>query len=165
MTLTSLNINFQFKTGCDNQNNIICSRTGSGKTIVASIICKYWATIAKRKNKKYFGAFLVPTRYLAVQQSKSFENCFNPNDLEHSIENMNEIKVKKCFETSKILFLTPQKLINLLDQKLVKICDFNILIFDEAHHTNDDHPYNVIMSRYFNEKQQDHQKVPLIIGK
>lgn len=109
-------------------------------------------------------AFLVPTRYLALQQSKSFENSFNPEELEHNTENMNGAKMNQCFENSKILFLTPQKLINLLNQKLVKITDFNVLIFDEAHHTNDDHPYNVIMSNYFNEKQKDHSKVPLIIG-
>lgn len=55
--------------GCQGVNNIICVRTGSGKTLVAAIICKYWT---QKLGKKFHAAFIVPTRHLANQQLCAF---------------------------------------------------------------------------------------------
>jgi len=56
--------------GCQGINNIVCVRTGSGKTLIAAMICKYWAQ--KLGPGNFHAAFIVPTRYLANQQMSAF---------------------------------------------------------------------------------------------
>lgn len=58
------------KLGCDGLNNIVCVRTGSGKTLVAALVCKYW--IAKLGKNNFHAVFIVPTRHLAAQQMEAF---------------------------------------------------------------------------------------------
>lgn len=48
-----------------------------------------------------------------------------------------------------MLVLTAQILVNALDQKEIDgICQFSLLVFDECHHTNQQHPFNCIMHHY-----------------
>jgi ERCC4-related helicase len=160
--------NFQLKlaqNSIDHLNNIICIRTGSGKTFIASILCKYWYTKYKKENRldKFKVAFIVPTKNLADQQAKAFEKAFDPQDLQEINEKCNETKIKMYFDTKKIIFLTHQKLKNTLDKNLLKIIDFSILIFDECHHTDNDHPYKKLMLDYYDQKR--FVKTPsLIVG-
>jgi hypothetical protein len=155
---------FQLKlaqNGCDRLNNIIVVRTGSGKTLISAIICKYWQTVNKSRPIKV--AFIVPTRYLASQQCSVFEKAFDKECLQEVGEKANEKKINEYFKTKSILFLTAQKLINTLNEDYFKLSDFDILIFDEVHHCDLDHPYNKIMLIYLNEKLKN-SKLPLIIG-
>ena len=140
-------------------------RTGAGKTLIAAIICKYWQ--AKRCGEKFKALFLVPTRHLAEQQCLAFENVFVRTDLQEIDESMNERSIVHSLQTNSILFLTPQKLVNTLKTTNLKLFDLNAIVFDEAHHTADDHPYNKIMSVYFNEKRAGGglKRGPLILGK
>jgi ERCC4-related helicase len=50
----------------------------------------------------------------------------------------------------------------------MKITDINLLIMDECHHTDLNHPYNLIMAAYHDVRQQNNQgempKLPQIIG-
>jgi hypothetical protein len=39
--------------------------------------------------------------------------------------------------------------------KLFSLDTFSLIIFDETHHSKDDHPYNVLMSHYQRMKQTD----------
>ncbi len=155
---------FQLKlaqNGCDRLNNIIVVRTGSGKTLISAIICKYWQTVNKSRAIKV--AFIVPTRYLANQQCSVFEKAFDKECLQEVGEKANEKKINEYFKTKSILFLTAQKLINTLNENHFELSDFDILIFDEVHHCDLDHPYNKIMLIYLNEKLKN-RKLPLIIG-
>ena len=53
-----------------------------------------------------------------------------------------------CFRAD-VLVLTAQILVNALDQKEIDgICQFSLLVFDECHHTNQQHPFNCIMHHY-----------------
>lgn len=141
--------------GCKALNNIVCVRTGSGKTLIAALICKYWYHKFKNSNQldSFKVAFIVPTRNLVHQQANVFKKAFDSDDLAQIDEKPNEIKIKKYFDSKKILFLTPQKLINTVQSDLLKISDFSILFFDECHHTNDNHPFNEIMKIYYMEKK------------
>lgn len=68
--------------------------------------------------------------------------------------------------------LTAQILVDALKSRRVKITDFSLLIFDECHHTNKEHPYNEIMLTYLGIKfppcysvgQSGKVSLPQIIG-
>ncbi len=93
----------------------------------------------------------MPTRHLAQQQCEAFEKIFDKNDLQEIGEATSEQTIYELSKAKSVVFLTPQKLINTLQKTCLKISDFDLIVFDEAHHTADDHPYNKIMSAYFEE--------------
>jgi ERCC4-related helicase len=151
-------------------NNIICVRTGSGKTLIAALICKYWFL---KRGKSQRVAFIVPTRYLAEQQFEVFNNVFN-NTLETTqlkqqirvvYEKTKPDSIRDFIKNQKaIVFLTAQKLLNTLNEGHLSISnDFDIIIFDECHHTHDSHPYNIIMNQLKVDSKRCVQE-PLIIG-
>ena len=153
--------------GCDRVNNVIVVRTGSGKTLVSVLICKYWQTFfQKQKTPKDFKAvFVVPTRFLANQQSSVFEKAFHKECLQEINEKADEKKIFEFHQSKSILFLTAQKLINTLKQGYFKVTDLDVIIFDEVHHCDLKHPYNQIMKIYFEEKLTNQSKnFPLVIG-
>jgi len=52
-----------------------------------------------------------------------------------------------------VLVMTPQIMQNaILDNDVTSLSFFTLLIFDECHHTNKNHPYNGIMGYYIDEK-------------
>ena len=60
---------------------------------------------------------------------------------------------------------TPKILQNALEDGSVKITDLSLIIFDECHHTGDDHPYNMIMTAYLKEKiYREEKDLPQILG-
>ena len=152
-------------------NNIICVRTGSGKTLIAALACKYWYTIRKKKKNldSFRVAFIVPTRFLAQQQCQAFEKAFDKNEL-HWVEGKDgPDKINNMFLTKKVVFLTAQKFLNTIQlENNLKIFDFDIIVVDECHHTTLEHPYKNIMNIYFKEKLENENlgssHKPLIIG-
>ena len=86
------------------------------------------------------------------------------DDLQEIGETMNELTIYQFSKSKNIIFLTPQKFINTLQKTCLKVFDFDLVVFDEAHHTADDHPYNKIMSIYFKEKLQYHANKTMILG-
>ena len=93
----------------------------------------------------------MPTRHLAQQQCEAFEKIFDRDDLQEIGEATSEQTIYELSKAKSVVFLTPQKLINTLQKTYLKVSDFDLIVFDEAHHTADDHPYNKIMSAYFEE--------------
>ncbi|RNA16447.1 Interferon-induced helicase C domain-containing 1 [Brachionus plicatilis] len=151
---------------CLNKNNIICIRTGSGKTLVSALISRYWYEKYSQENKldQFKVFFIVPTRNLVFQQSLAFLRAFKNQDIIEITENFNSLKIFSYFMSEKkIFFLTPQKLINFLNETQATLDQISILIFDECHHTQDSHPYNELMKIYY--KNYDiMKKKPLIVG-
>ena len=142
-------------------------RTGSGKTLVAALITKFWYIKRKKAKtlKTFKCVFLVPTRNLVHQQAASFRRAFIKDFIQEIDEKSNEFKIKEKFQLDDkhVFFMTPQKLVNALTSNALNITDISILIFDECHHTNLLHPYNVIMEFYFREKLMN-IPLPLIVG-
>ncbi|CAF0722745.1 unnamed protein product [Brachionus calyciflorus] len=153
------------KNSCLGENNIITVRTGSGKTLIAALIARYWYEKYAKQDKlaDFKVAFIVPTRNLVSQQIKVFEKAFASNELLEISENYNPQKIFCSFWLRKIIFLTPQKLFNTLNQTNLTLDSFTIIFFDECHHTNDKHPYNEIMKIYYSTVFHKTVK-PLIVG-
>lgn len=57
-----------------------------------------------------------------------------------------------------LLVVTAQILLNALRDGIVSVTDFSLMVFDECHHTNDNHSYNMIMNRYLDIKLQDRER-------
>lgn len=150
---------------CLNKNNIICVRTGAGKTLIAALICRYWYEKYSQENKldsfKVF--FIVPTRNLVHQQSLVFRKAFDKDDIIEITENYAPLKILSAFNSKKIFFLTPQKLINFINQFQIDLNLISILFLDECHHTFDSHPYNELMKIYYKNYDKFNKK-PLIVG-
>jgi ERCC4-related helicase len=57
---------------------------------------------------------------------------------------------RSVLETYRIMVTTPQVLLDALHHGYISIgTDIGLLIFDEAHHAVDKHPYNMIMANFY----------------
>jgi ERCC4-related helicase len=173
LDLKSKPYKFQYelaRLGINGLNNIICLRTGAGKTLISAIICRYWYLKYKKNNEldKFKVAFIVPTRHLAEQQYNAFESTFHENWSQTGKvvdEKSTTDRIAEYFKHHKILFMTAKKLVNTIEQQKIQAFDFTIIIFDECHHTSDLHPYSELMHLFYEEKSTRIQsKEPLIIG-
>ncbi|XP_077331374.1 antiviral innate immune response receptor RIG-I-like [Lithobates pipiens] len=149
-------------------NTIICAPTGCGKTFVALSICAHHlkSMPANQKGKVVFMATKVP---VYEQQKNIFHEYFE--DTGYSVtgfcgEYADNIPVGMIIEQSDIIVLTPQILVNCLENGLLSsLSIFTLMIFDECHNTIGNHPYNVLMFKYLDQKlDSPGQKLPQIIG-
>eukprot|EP00347_Sterkiella_histriomuscorum_P010525 403375951 len=120
----------------------------------------------QKKSPKVF--FIVPTQHLVEQQSNVI-NVFTENLIVRQIKGGTSQKIydpavwPAFFKHTDIFVIIAKKFIDLIKHGLLSFDDIDLLIFDEAHHTQQDHPYNLIMSDYFyfnliKKHQQQHQR-------
>ncbi|KAM5192467.1 antiviral innate immune response receptor RIG-I isoform 1-T2 [Mantella aurantiaca] len=149
-------------------NAIICAPTGCGKTFVALSICDHHlkSLPADRRGKIVFLATKVP---VYEQQKNIFCQYFE--DTGYSVvgfcgEEADNVPVGMIIEQNDIIVLTPQILVNCLNDGLLpSLSIFTLMIFDECHNTIGLHPYNVLMFKYLDQKlDSPGQKLPQIIG-
>lgn len=63
------------------------------------------------------------------------------------------VSVEQTVENNDIIILTPQILVNSLkDGTVPSLSVFTLMIFDECHNTSKNHPYNMIMFNYLDQK-------------
>lgn len=63
------------------------------------------------------------------------------------------VSVKHIVENNDIIILTPQILVNSLKNGTIpSLSVFTLMIFDECHNTGKQHPYNMIMFTYLDQK-------------
>ena len=163
------------------QNSIIYVETGKGKTFISIMLMADLLGIDilnndKKpkidKNKKII--FFVCDTALVNQQKKEIENILNIEV--GTIQGKKDKKSKNDYETFKgkwnsfnIFIAIPSIFYKILSCGFIKIFDISMLVFDECHHTADDHPYNKIMNEfYFFYKKKfeklDKYKYPRIYG-
>uniref|UniRef100_A0A8B9BUJ4 RNA helicase n=1 Tax=Anser brachyrhynchus TaxID=132585 RepID=A0A8B9BUJ4_9AVES len=150
------------------KNALICAPTGSGKTFVALLVCEhhFQNMPAGRKGKVVFLATKVP---VYEQQKNVFKQHFERQG--YSIqgvsgENFSNVSVENVIEDNDIIVLTPQILVNSFeDGTLTSLSVFTLMIFDECHNTTGNHPYNVLMTRYLEQKfNSPASQLPQILG-
>ncbi|XP_063278838.1 antiviral innate immune response receptor RIG-I isoform X1 [Prinia subflava] len=152
----------------DGKNTLICAPTGSGKTFVALLICEHHLQNIRsgQKAKVVFLATKVP---VYEQQKNVFRQHFERSG--YSVqgicgETVANISVENVIQDSDIVVLTPQILVNSIEKGILSsLSIFTLMIFDECHNTTGNHPYNVLMARYLDQKfDSSANQLPQIVG-
>ncbi|KAK0214136.1 hypothetical protein IW262DRAFT_1516191, partial [Armillaria fumosa] len=133
------------------RNIIITMDTGSGKTHIAVLRLK----IEVERESRKISWFLAPTVALSEQQCRVIRaalpvsvglisGCMEPDQWK------DESLWRKVIETHRIVVSTPQVLLDALRHSYIQMGrDIGLMIFDEAHHTVDKAPYNMIMKEFY----------------
>ncbi|KAG7442304.1 P-loop containing nucleoside triphosphate hydrolase protein [Guyanagaster necrorhizus] len=133
------------------RNIIIAMDTGSGKTHIAVLRLK----IEVEREPRKISWFLAPTVALSKQQFRVIRDAvpvsvglvsgsFEPN------QSKDASLWRRVIETHRIVVSTPQVLLDALRHSYIQMGrDIGLMIFDEAHHTVDKAPYNMIMKEFY----------------
>ena len=165
-----------------NQNSIIYLETGRGKTFISIMLMAEILGIKLSspeksyvdKNKKII--FLVCDTALVEQQKNAISS--NLGIEVGTIQGKKNKKAKsdlesfrKMWDNYNIFIAIPTILYKLLSRGFLTMSEINMLIFDECHHTDSDHPYNKIMNEFYffykkhpNKKDFKNITLPRIIG-
>ncbi|KAJ7063551.1 hypothetical protein C8F01DRAFT_82074 [Mycena amicta] len=142
------------------QANVIAALdTGAGKTFIALLLIK-WISATRSKAKSIF---LVPKAALVEQQAQFIvtnstlrvDTLYGFPDIPFSDSETWASKL----DIHDVVVMTPQILVNLLTHGLWTIDQMSLLVFDECHHAQKNHPYNVIMREYFQLPQTSRPKI------
>ncbi|KAI0314067.1 hypothetical protein OF83DRAFT_1165350 [Amylostereum chailletii] len=133
------------------RNIVIALDTGAGKTHIAVLRMK----IESERESKKVCWFLVPTVALAHQQHNVIRSHLPVSvGLISGALEPDQWKDKglwlRVLETYKIVVTTHAILLNALRHGYIDLGrDISLLVFDEAHHAADKHPYNMIMQEFY----------------
>ncbi|XP_077004089.1 antiviral innate immune response receptor RIG-I isoform X2 [Tamandua tetradactyla] len=152
----------------EGKNTIICAPTGCGKTFIALLICEHHLKKFPpgQKGKVVFFAIQVP---VYEQQKSVFSKHFER--LGYKVAGISgaiseKVPVEAIIENNDIIILTPQILVNSLKNGIIpSLSVFTLMIFDECHNTSKQHPYNMIMFKFLDQKLGGSSgSLPQIIG-
>ena len=145
--------NYQYELaepGIQGKNYILVAPTGSGKTLVATLVIADHLSKRKTDSNCHVG-FIVPTKPLADQQTEKLKALIS--GVKVSIfTGDTHISMAESIKESHISVCTAGKLYEEIYYKRVAISQFSLLVFDECHHTVKDHPYAQLMKLYLEEK-------------
>ncbi len=131
---------------CSEKNTLVILPTGLGKTLIALMVAI--ERITKHPLQKVL--ILAPTRPLAEQQKKSFEEKLPElwADIQLFTGQVKAQKRKKIWDTASIIFSTPQCIANDLKNGLYNLREVSLLVEDEAHRCVKKYDYAYIAKRY-----------------
>lgn len=116
--------------GLEGKDLIAVAQTGTGKTLAFAI-----PMIQRLAQMKGRGLVLLPTRELALQVNDSIQSVGRSHDFPTAVliggspEGSQKRALKKA---PRAIIATPGRLLDFLDQRVVKLSDIQILVLDEA---------------------------------
>ncbi|KAJ6720653.1 hypothetical protein OIU85_023828 [Salix viminalis] len=150
------------------QNTIVFLETGSGKTLIATMLLRSYAHLL-RKPSRFIAVFLVPEVLLASQQAGAVRMHTDMNvgvywgDM--GVDFWDAATWKQEILKHEVLVMTHQIFLNGLRHGYFKLDLIKVLIFDECHHARGNHPYACIMTEFFHrELGSGHHDLPRIFG-
>lgn len=122
----------------NNQDLLGCAQTGTGKTAAFAIpiLQQLYLNKANERAPRRIKALIVtPTRELAIQIGESFSAYGRFLNLRHTVvfggvSQMNQVNALKAGVD--ILIATPGRLLDLINQRYIKLGDVSIFVLDEA---------------------------------
>ncbi|XP_062588780.1 antiviral innate immune response receptor RIG-I-like [Saccostrea cucullata] len=142
------------------QNTIICAHTGTGKTWVALHVTK--EHLLKNTNGRV--VFLARTNALVEQQYNLFQKYLPDRKVYHLHTATKEcLGMHLIINDHHVFFMTPQILLNNINNKRVSLGEITLLILDECHHSRKKEPYNNVMKHYLARKRKE-ENIPQIVG-
>lgn len=132
--------------GAVRENTLVVLPTGLGKTALALLVCV--ERLSKNPNGKVL--FLAPTKPLVEQQYEYFKNALALADDAFAILTGKNPPAERdgAWEKAQLFFCTPQVVENDVLKGSVRLSDFSLLIFDEAHRSMGDYAYTFIGKQY-----------------
>ncbi|KAJ2871850.1 Dicer-like protein 1 [Coemansia aciculifera] len=151
-------------------NAIVLLETGTGKTLVAVMLIQWFAqraitnpaapvntsdqgSLPPRRPRRKIRVFLNNTVALAHQQARVIAENSKQKVKElvgsMSIDEWDEARWAAEWESSSVLVMIHQVLLNALRAGLARISDIDLLVFDECHHARGHHPYALIMREFY----------------
>ncbi|VDQ10870.1 unnamed protein product [Trichobilharzia regenti] len=124
---------------CLYKNTLVCLPTGLGKTFIAAVAMYNFF----RWYPTGISVFMAPTRPLVTQQFTSCSDFIGPfqDSIIELTGSIAQPKRKAIWSTYRVLFLTPQVLMNDLQAGVCPASSIRLLIFDEAHKATGNHAY------------------------
>lgn len=135
-------------------NTLVVLPTGLGKTIIAILVL---VEVLRKKGGKVL--FLAPTKPLVEQHAKTIKKLTKIEEVIVLTGEVSRKKRKELYGSAKIVVATPQIIQNDIIAGELKIGDFSLIIFDEAHRAVGNYAYVYIAKKY-RESREDH----LILG-
>ncbi len=140
---------------CVKKNCLVVLPTGIGKTLIALML------VVDRMKKFPLEkiVFLAPTKPLAEQHLDYFKKHLPElfGDMQLFTGAIKAKQRKKIWQTSDIVFSTPQCVANDLKNKLYDLKQVSLLVEDEAHRCIKNYDYNYVAQQY--KKQAQHIRI------
>jgi ERCC4-related helicase len=140
---------------CINDNCLVVLPTGLGKTLIALMVVI--ERLTKFPLEKI--VFLAPTKPLAEQHLNFFKKHLPElfADIQLFTGAVKADQRKKIWQTSDIIFSTPQCVANDIKNKLYDLSEVSLLVEDEAHRCMKNYDYNYVAQMY--KKQATNQRI------
>ena len=136
------------------RNTLVILPTALGKTVIAMLL-------ALEKLSKGKVLFTAPTRPLVQQHYEVFtsKTRLNRDELSLVTGKIPQQKRIQLYKYGRVVFATPQCVLNDLKAGLLNLEDFSLVVFDEAHRARGNYAYVGIASMYVKQCSR-----PLILG-
>lgn len=139
------------------KNTLVVLPTGTGKTLIAILVAVN--RIGKYSDSKIL--MLAPTRPLVNQHAKSFLEL---TDIDSELVAVLSGKIvpedrRSVYRKSKIIVATPQTIENDLENNVLRLEDYSLLVVDECHRSVKNYAYPSVAKRFVLQS-----KHPCILG-
>ncbi|RLG90771.1 MAG: DEAD/DEAH box helicase, partial [Candidatus Hecatellales archaeon] len=129
---------------CLKGNTLVILPTGLGKTVIAALLTA--ERLFMYPEGKCF--VLAPTKPLAVQHYETFKSILRLDNRSFALFTGETPPSKRGLAEAKIVFLTPQVLLNDLIAGRISLENVVLMVFDEAHRAVGNYPYVLIAELY-----------------
>ncbi|KAI8801168.1 hypothetical protein BJ742DRAFT_838578 [Cladochytrium replicatum] len=134
------------------RNTIVVLGTGSGKTLIALMMMKYFREHDAEHKRQRISVFIVPVVNLVIQQSQYFSTHSSLRVTHYygdmGVDRWSEADWKAKIDASDVMVMTGDIFKNILRMGQITFKKINLIVVDECHHTRGDHPYNQVMRDY-----------------
>ena len=142
---------------CKEKNCIVVLGTGTGKTYIAALLLQHildQELQMRQEGKNPRIAFFLVDKVALVKQQHDMLSC----ELDHLVGQLHGDMISASpdeefwndhFERYRVTVCTAQILLHCLREGYIRMCDINLLVFDEAHHTKKNHPYACIVKEFY----------------